>query len=94
MTSLRTIDRVEVHDRGAQQCGIVTFSVTGYRAEEVTADLMAAGINTSVSSVDSAQLDLGARGLPDVVRASVHYFNTDDELDALLTRVEALPVRA
>ena len=82
-----------MHDRGAQQCGIVTFTVDGYTAGEVTADLTAAGINTWVSAVESAQLDLGRRGLPDVVRASVHYFNTDSELETLLARVDALPRR-
>ena len=38
--------------------------------------------------VDYARFDLPGRGLPDVVRASVHYYNTDDELDQL---INALP---
>ena len=45
----------------------------------------------SVSLVDYARLDLPDRGLPDLVRASVHYYNTDDELDRLIS---ALPARA
>jgi selenocysteine lyase/cysteine desulfurase len=90
---LQAIAPVHVHDRGSRQCGIVTFTVDGYTAGEVTADLTAAGINTWVSAVESAQLDLGQRGLPDVVRASVHYFNTDHELEAVLARVDALPRR-
>jgi selenocysteine lyase/cysteine desulfurase len=45
-------------------------------------------VNTSVSPASSARLDLPHRGLPDLVRASVHYYNTDDELDRLVT---ALP---
>ena len=45
-------------------------------------------VNVSVSLVDYARLDLPSRGLPDLVRASVHYYNTDDELDQL---VAALP---
>jgi cysteine desulfurase / selenocysteine lyase len=41
-----------------------------------------------VSLVSHAQLDLAHRGLPDLVRASVHYYNTDAELDRLIA---ALP---
>ena len=45
-------------------------------------------MNTSVSLVDYARLDLPRRNLPDLVRASVHYYNTDAELNQL---IEALP---
>jgi selenocysteine lyase/cysteine desulfurase len=42
--------------------------------------LRAARINVSISSKSSAQLDFGRRGLSQVVRASVHYFNTEQEI--------------
>jgi cysteine desulfurase / selenocysteine lyase len=47
-----------------------------------------AGINVSVSISDYARWDLEPRGLDAVVRASVHYYNTHDELGRLC---EALP---
>ncbi|MGZ4615198.1 MAG: aminotransferase class V-fold PLP-dependent enzyme [Actinomycetes bacterium] len=80
----------QVHDLGEQRCGIVSFTVPGQAAAEVQRQLSAARINTSVSLVEYARLDLPARGLPDLVRASVHYYNTDDELDQLVTRVGSL----
>ena len=45
-------------------------------------------VNTSVSLVEHARLYLPARGLSDLVRASVHSYDTDAELDQL---VDALP---
>jgi cysteine desulfurase / selenocysteine lyase len=39
---------------------------------------------------EAARHDFEARGLPELVRASVHYYNTQDELDALCRVVEGL----
>ncbi|MFC7362176.1 aminotransferase class V-fold PLP-dependent enzyme [Nocardioides astragali] len=82
------LEGVRVHDQGQRQCGIVTFTVEGVTAQEVQRQLSERGVNVSVSLVDYARLDLPTRRLPDLVRASVHYYNTDDELDHL---IEALP---
>lgn len=76
-----------VHDVGARKCGIVTFSVDGTPAAEIKARLAQANINTSVSSRTSAQYDFTARDLPDLVRASVHYYNTEDEIDLLVGKL-------
>lgn len=80
--------RVQVHDQGERRCGIVTFTVEGVPAPQVQHQLSQHGVNVSVSLVDYARLDLPGRGLPDLVRASVHYYNTDDEVDQLIA---ALP---
>jgi cysteine desulfurase/selenocysteine lyase len=85
---LRIIDGVHVHDQGQRRCGIVTFTVDGVPAQDVQRSLAESGVNTSVSDAGSARLDLPRRGLHELVRASVHYYNTDDELDRLVT---ALP---
>jgi cysteine desulfurase/selenocysteine lyase len=79
-----------VHDLGERRCGIVSFSVPDQLAADVQKWLSAERINTSVSLVDYARLDLPARGLPDLVRASVHYYNIEDELDQLVSRVARL----
>lgn len=84
-------DGVRVHDQGQHRCGIVTFTVDGVAAQDVQRRLAGSGVNTSVSHASSARLDLPRRGLTDLVRASVHYYNTDDELDRLIS---ALPTGA
>jgi len=80
---------VRLHDQGARKCGIVTFTVDGVPAEEIQQKLAAAGVNTSVSLVSHALNDLTRRGLGDLVRASVHYYNTDEELALLCDHLPA-----
>jgi cysteine desulfurase / selenocysteine lyase len=75
---------VRVHDQGRRRCGIVTFTVDGVPAQEVQRELADQGVNTSVSLVDYARWDLAGRQLPDLVRASVHYYNTEDEIEKLV----------
>ncbi len=87
-SALQELDGVTVHDQGRRRCGIVTFTIAGVPAQEVQQRLAGRGVNVSVSLVDYARLDLSRRGLPDLVRASVHYYNTEDDLDRLL---DALP---
>ncbi|MGB3761906.1 MAG: aminotransferase class V-fold PLP-dependent enzyme [Ornithinimicrobium sp.] len=81
---LTGLDGVRVHDQGDRRCGIVTFTVDGVPAPQVQRQLFDNAVNVSVSLVDYARLDLPARGLPDLVRASVHYYNTHEELDRLV----------
>lgn len=81
---------VTVHDQGEQRCGIVTFTHAAVPAAAVGDHLRANEVNTSVSLANGAQLDLIHRNVPDVVRASVHYFNTEAELDQLIDAVAAL----
>jgi cysteine desulfurase / selenocysteine lyase len=88
-TRLAQIGGVTVHDHGETLAALVTFTLEGRRATEVKRELAAQAINVSVSPADSSQLDLGARGLDEVVRASVHYYNSEDELDRLVAAVQA-----
>ena len=79
--SLAELPGVKVQDLGRVRSGIVTFTNEGEQPREIQARLRAANIGVSVSSKSSAQLDFGRRGLTQVVRASVHYFNTEDEIE-------------
>lgn len=77
---LSAIPGVALHDLGSEQCGIVTFTRAGYEPDAIKVSLAAQDINVSVSRARYAELDLGKRNLPAVVRASVHYFNTSEEI--------------
>ena len=78
------IPGVTVHDLGRNRCGIVTFSIAGVDLAPVKAALYDAAINISLVPPASALIDTRTRNLPPMLRASVHYYNTDEEFDRFL----------
>ncbi len=89
-TALSGEDGVAVRDIGPVRGAIVTFTVDGHDAEAVKAVLMEESINVSIVTPYSARFDMEARSLPNLVRASVHYFNNEDEISRLVGAVGAL----
>jgi cysteine desulfurase/selenocysteine lyase len=79
--ALAGVRGVAVQDIGREKCGIVSFTKEGREAGAIKKALSEAKINASVSSASSTLLDMEARGLAQVVRASVHYYNTEAEIE-------------
>lgn len=79
-----------VRDIGRERCGIVAFTLEAVPADRVRRALQAQAINVSVSRLSSTRLDMEARGLDEVVRASVHYYNTEDEIARLCESLNAI----
>lgn len=87
--ALEEIEGVTVSDLGERQCGIVTFATAFERPSELVRRLRHEQVNMSVTDQASARLDLGRREIAELARASVHYFNTESEVDhfcSLVTR--------
>ncbi len=78
---LKAMPGITVTDQGIKQCGIVTFSVKGKEPQEIKTALARHKINTSVTIINSTRLDMTARGFNNLVRASVHYYNTEEEIE-------------
>lgn len=76
--------RVTVRDEGLVRCGLVTFTLDGISPQAVKAFLSTRNINVHVSGKGSTLLDMTKRGLASVVRASVHYYNTEEEIGLLV----------
>ncbi|MGH2509476.1 MAG: aminotransferase class V-fold PLP-dependent enzyme [Ktedonobacteraceae bacterium] len=89
-TQLSPLPGVIVHDRGVTQCGIVTFTVEGQDPEKIQQSLAQQRINVTVSVRSSTLLDMDERGLSSVVRASVHYYNSEAEIERFCQAVEML----
>jgi cysteine desulfurase / selenocysteine lyase len=81
---------VRVWDLGRRRSGIVTFTKDGVDTPEAQRRLAEQKMNVSVSDPPSTRLDAERRQLPSLVRASVHYFNTEDELDRFAFAVDQL----
>jgi selenocysteine lyase/cysteine desulfurase len=87
---LTTTPGVAVRDLGVERCGIVSFTVDGQDPETIRRALADDNINVSVSRLSSTRLDMEARGLSSVVRASVHYYNTEAEVERFCTTLVSL----
>ncbi len=89
-SQLTTLPDVIVRDRGITQCGIVTFTIEGHDPEDIKSELAASNINVSVAVRSSALLDMDARKLTSVVRASVHYYNSEEEVTRFCQQMEKI----
>jgi cysteine desulfurase/selenocysteine lyase len=87
-TGLAALPGLTLRDIGAQQCGIVTFTIDGIEPLEIKQRLAAEQINVSHSMITSTRLDMEDRNLTSVVRASVHYYNSEEEVERLCQALE------
>ncbi|MEQ3549010.1 aminotransferase class V-fold PLP-dependent enzyme [Pseudonocardia nematodicida] len=87
---LRERAGVTVRDPASSASGMVTFTVDGVDPAEVKIRLAAARVRVVTVPASHGRWDLGARGVPAVVRASVHVYNDAADVDALLTVVDAI----
>lgn len=79
-----------VHDVGRQQCGIVTTTHPTRPSADVRERLFAEGIHVSTTFAGSARADMESRGLPPMVRMSVHCTTTADEIERTLATLRRI----
>jgi selenocysteine lyase/cysteine desulfurase len=82
--SLEEVSGVRIRDLGENRCGIVTFTHERVSAAALKEILGRQQINVSVTSLSSTRIDMESRGLTSMVRASVHYYNTEKEIEGLV----------
>ena len=75
------MEGVSVTDEGLEKCGIVTFITSQMSPTEIKQKLRVHQINVSVSDWSGSLVSFQNRGLTEVVRASLHYYNTEQEID-------------
>ncbi len=88
--SLAKINGVHLADLGVNKSAIVTFYKDGISPELCHAKLRAQNINVSVSPSSYARLDLGSRKIDSLIRSSIHYYNTEEEIETFCKAVTEL----
>jgi cysteine desulfurase / selenocysteine lyase len=76
---------VSVHDRGVEQCGSVSFLKDGEAAGKTRDRLRAMNIDAHEARL--SRVDLPAGGVDALVRASLHYYNDESEVDRFVRAV-------
>jgi selenocysteine lyase/cysteine desulfurase len=87
---LSEMDKVRVLDRGPELGGLVTFTVRGATPEQIVAELSKRKINVVPSYRGFAVIDFDEKGVQWAIRASPHYYNTEDEMETFLSAVKEL----
>ena len=84
---LSEVAGITVRDLGEHRCGIVTFTKEDESASAIKQRLASHKINISITPARYARLDLDSRGINEIARASVHYFNTEAEIDRFCSKL-------
>jgi cysteine desulfurase/selenocysteine lyase len=81
---LEMVPDVRVTDIGPDLCGIVTFTTEALPVSEVSHELRQRGINTSSPGASNSRWMFESMGVDEIVRASPHYYNTEEEVDVFV----------
>lgn len=78
---MEDIPSITLRDKGSVKGGIVSFNHVKYGAVELQELLFHKNVNISWNGAANTYLDMTARKLKEISRASVHYYNTEEEID-------------
>jgi selenocysteine lyase/cysteine desulfurase len=90
---LREVAGVRVLDVGPAPAAIVTLAVAGWQAQPFKEAMDARGINSALSFREFAQYDFADKDVDWCLRLSPHYYNTEEEVDAVADAVAELARR-
>jgi cysteine desulfurase/selenocysteine lyase len=87
---LTDVEGIMVTDEGVEKCGIVTFTAAQMSPSGIKRHFREHRINVSTSEGSGNLVSFQSRGLKGVVRASVHYYNTEQENDNFIETLRTI----
>lgn len=88
-SGLAEMDGISVTDEGLEQCGIVTFMAQQQSPLALQQHFARHRINVSTSEGSGMLVSFQQRGLTQLVRASLHYYNTEQEIDYFIDTLQS-----
>lgn len=88
--NLTEIPNIIIQDLGEVKCGIVSLSISGIKTDFIKQKLKEKNINISLTSESGTLLDMQDRKLNQMIRASVHYYNTEKEIDIFCGEIKKI----
>ena len=83
-SKLSPIPGITLLDIGREKCGIVSFYSASKSCSEIRSFLHTKKINVSTPGRMGNPVLFDQRGISQLVRASIHYFNTEEEIDKMV----------
>ncbi|BAQ79252.1 class V aminotransferase [Pseudomonas sp. St29] len=89
---LERLPGVQLRDLGqpGQQSALIAFTLEGWDGQTLKEELARRDINIGANGMHYTPLDMQARGLGDIARIAVSYFNTEEEIERLLQALAEL----
>jgi selenocysteine lyase/cysteine desulfurase len=87
---LTDIDGITVADQGVEKCGIVTLYAAQRPADQLQQQLARLRINTSIVPFSANPVSSKQRRHPTLLRASLHYYNTPEEIERFVAELTKL----
>lgn len=87
---LESIEQISVTDIGQLKSGIVTFKSNITPVDQLKTKLLERNINTVVAIKSGTLIDMETRELGSILRASIHYYNTHEEIDIFIETLRAI----
>jgi selenocysteine lyase/cysteine desulfurase len=92
-SELAELPGVRVLEQGPDLCGIVTAHAPNWEPKALMAFLWERAINARITPKYVAQIDFSRKGIDWALRISPHYYNTEEEISAIVAALREFKPR-